>query len=89
MPCPQPFPQRNGALDAHFGVSATYDYFLNKFQRKGLDDKDSQIQAFIYVDADVNNAFWSGEAVIFGDGDSTNYGPFTAIDVCSHEVTFY
>lgn len=79
--------QANGALDVHIGVGATYDYFLEKFGRKGIDGNDSPIAAFVYVDEGFNNAFWNGEAVFFGDGDKETYGPFTAVDVCAHEVT--
>lgn len=80
-------PQKNGALDGHFGIAATYDWLLDRFNRRSVDGNDAPITAFIYTNQGVNNAFWNGESVIFGDGDSTTYGPFTAIDVCSHEVT--
>ncbi|MDX1685755.1 MAG: M4 family metallopeptidase, partial [Saprospiraceae bacterium] len=77
----------NGVLDAHVGVGASYDYFFNTFQRKGYDDKNTPIPVIVYIDQDFNNAFWNGESVTFGDGDGTNYGPFSAIDVCAHELT--
>lgn len=79
--------QVNGALDVHFGVAATYDFYKDRYQRDGIDGQGSPINAYIFVDSDFNNAYWDGTAVYFGDGDSLDYGPFTAIDVCAHEVT--
>jgi Zn-dependent metalloprotease len=34
------------------------------------------------------NAFWSGSAMAYGDGDtSLGYLPFTAIDITGHKIT--
>lgn len=77
--------QKNGVLDVHFGVGATYDFLKDQYGRDGIDGIGSPINAFVYVDADLNNAYWDGESIFFGDGDDVNYGPFAALDICAHE----
>ncbi len=36
---------------------------------------------------DYNNAAWASPYLVFGNGDSTTFGPFTSLDVVSHELT--
>ncbi|HNW89792.1 MAG TPA: M4 family metallopeptidase [Bacteroidales bacterium] len=75
------------ATDAHFGAEATYDYYLDKFGRDSYDGQGSSLISFVHYDVDYANAFWNGTCMTYGDGDGTQEGPFTALDVCAHELT--
>ena len=79
----------NAALDAHWGAEKTYDFWKNIFSRNSFDDNNSQIKSYVHFDdtptttAGMSNAFWNGSVMSYGDGSSK---PFTALDVCGHEI---
>ncbi|MCK9612929.1 MAG: M4 family metallopeptidase [Bacteroidales bacterium] len=75
------------ALDAHFGAEQTYDYYQNMHGRNSYDDNGSILLSYVHYDEDYANAFWDGTRMTYGDGDGTSQGPFTALDVCAHELT--
>ncbi len=84
---------RSGAVDAHFGASETYDFFLNL----GRDSIDGQGQSIVStVNATeanrvpMYNAFWDGinEQMVYGNPDPSQFHPFSAaLDVAAHELT--
>ncbi|HOY30618.1 MAG TPA: M4 family metallopeptidase [Bacteroidales bacterium] len=75
------------ATDAHFGAEVTYDYYMDKFSRDSYDDLGSPLISYVHYDVDYANAFWNGLCMTYGDGDGAQEGPFTALDVCAHELT--
>jgi Zn-dependent metalloprotease len=75
------------AYDVHWGLEATYDYFLTNFDRDSYDDNGSEINAFVHYDEDYANAFWSGEYLGFGDGNGISYGPLVSLEIVAHEYT--
>lgn len=74
-------------LDAHFGAEATYDFYWNSFGRDSYDDNGAPLISYVHYDVDYDNAFWNGTVMTYGDGDGSTTGPFTALDVCAHELT--
>lgn len=77
----------NAALDAHFGVEKTYDYFYNIHNRDSYDDNGSLLRSYVHYGNNVNNAYWSGSYMLYGDGDRTsNFNVLTAFDVTAHEL---
>lgn len=76
------------ALDAHWGMEQTYDFFLNTFNRNSYDNNGATIKNFVHFDNAMENAFWDPnlEALVFGDGAST-FSPLTSIDVAGHEFS--
>lgn len=76
------------AVDAHTYQGWTYDYYLKRFGRRGLDDKNTPIVGLVHpvLRANFNtvsqadfgsfvvNAFWNGAAgaMVYGDGLPTN-----------------
>lgn len=74
------------ATDAHWGAEMTYDYFFTKFGRNSLDNAGMKLLSYVHYDAGYNNAFWDGLRMTYGDG-SGGYSPFTALDICGHEIT--
>ncbi len=79
----------NAALDAHWGAEVTFDFWKNIFNRNSYDDKNAKIKSYVHYDSTPgdgigwSNANWNGSVMTYGDG-STN--PFTALDVCGHEI---
>ena len=77
----------NAALDAHFGTAKTYDYFLSKFNRNSYDNAGSVLRNYVHYSNNYFNAFWSGNSMVYGDGDNTNgYNPLTTVDIVGHEL---
>ncbi len=74
----------DAALDAHWGVEKTYDYFYNTFNRNGFDDNGQFIQVFVHYGNNYENAFSSENQLVFGDG-ATNFDALTSLDVVAHE----
>ena len=75
------------AGDAHYGAEATYDYYLEKFNRNSFDDNGAKIRSFVHYRSNYSNAFWNGLVMTYGDGNGTSYTPLTSVDVCGHEVS--
>ena len=77
------------ALDVHWGVETTYDYYLKKFNRKSYDNKGGIINCFVNIDDE--NAAWDVETQSLFFGRTTNTSnvmlPLTSLDVVSHEFT--
>lgn len=70
------------ALDVHWGVEMTYDYYYNKFGRNSYDNQGSVIRSFVnYPDS---NAYWTGNEMVFGEANSI---PWVSLDITAHELT--
>ena len=76
----------NAAQDAHWGAEMTYDFWKTIFNRDSFDDNNSLIKSYVHfrkTTANLNNAFWNGSFMTYGDGASR---PYTSIDICGHEI---
>lgn len=81
---------------AYDGAGDTYDFYDKIFQRNSLDDGGMTLISSVHV-AEVddfgklgpmNNAFWNGEQMAYGDGDDQIFRSFTrSLDVIGHELT--
>lgn len=79
----------NGMHDLFWGLQKTYDYYKQRLNRDGADNKKLPIKAFL-LDTEVYvNAFWSPTlwTLNFGIGDNGNFSALTSIDVVGHEFT--
>lgn len=75
----------NAALDAHWGVEKTYDYFKTTFNRNSYDNAGAVLKSYVHYSSSYDNAGWSGTEMIYGDG-ATVFRPLTAFDVTAHEL---
>jgi len=76
------------ATDAHFASEMTYDFYKNKFNRNSLDNNGLVLAAYVHYDTDLDNAFWDGGSMNYGDGSTTyNTTPYTTLDIGGHEIT--
>jgi Zn-dependent metalloprotease len=82
--------------EAYDGAGDTYDFYDRIFQRNSLDDNGMTLISSVHVGevddsgqlGPMNNAFWNGEQMAYGDGDGTLFLPFTkSLDVIGHELT--
>jgi Zn-dependent metalloprotease len=74
------------ALDVHWGVETTYDYYLNKFNRNSYNNNGALLLSFVNA-PNYPNSGWSssGHIMIYGV-DSINQ-PYVDLDVVAHEYT--
>jgi len=75
------------ATDAHWGAEMTYDFYKLKHNRNSIDNAGYHLLSYVHYDVNYDNAFWDGQKMTYGDGDGTTFTPFTALDVCGHEIT--
>ena len=86
------------AVDAHYGLSTTWDFYQNVFQRDGIDNQGTSpfavVHAFQGNGLMLDNAFWSPWyfGMIFGEGSYPGYAngymtSTTEIDITGHELT--
>ncbi|HEY3267572.1 MAG TPA: M4 family metallopeptidase [Armatimonadota bacterium] len=78
------------AVSAHIDSKAAYDYYRNTFQRKAIDDKDTTIASIVHVTdggLPMDNAYWNGRAMFYGDGASLFKPLAGGLDVAGHEMT--
>ncbi len=76
------------AVDVHYGVQQTWDYFAAQFGRRGIADDGRGAVALTHYGNRTNNAFWSDscQCMAFGDGDGRTKA-YTSLDVVAHELT--
>ncbi len=77
------------AADAHWAASRYYDWLRDSFGFNSIDNEGHELRSVIHLNEgeSVVNAFWNGRFATFGDGNCSEYGPLTSIDVVSHEFT--
>ncbi len=75
----------DAALDAHWGVVETYQYFKDTFGRNSYDNEGSPLYSFVHYSNNYENASWTGSAMVYGDGAST-LDALTSVDITAHEL---
>ena len=79
------------AVSAHYNAGQAYEYFRNVFGRQSITGNGTNIVSFINVTEDdgsrMDNAFWNGEFIFYGNGDQAFDFPLArALDVAGHEM---
>jgi Zn-dependent metalloprotease len=74
------------ALDVQWAGEKIYDYYFNVHGRNSIDGNGYQLTSYVHYSKNYANAFWNGQFMVFGDGNS-KYSSFTTIDICAHEIT--
>lgn len=80
------------AVSAHYHAQKAYDYFKNTFGRNSINGQGGNIVSLINVVEDDNsqmdNAFWNGQAMFYGNGNEAFTAPLQkALDVSGHEMS--
>jgi Zn-dependent metalloprotease len=78
-------------VSGHWNSIKSYQYFKNKFNRNSIDGAGGNIIAFVNVaesnGSSMENAFWNGAAMWYGNGGSTFRPLARGLDVGGHEMT--
>ncbi len=78
------------AVSAHSNMGLVYDYFYNTFGRNAIDGNGSTIISIIHVTDGgeaMDNAYWSGAYMAYGDGNVAFKPLGGGLDVAAHELT--
>jgi Zn-dependent metalloprotease len=74
----------NRAFD---GLGTTRQFYKEVLKRNSIDDEGLRLEAFVHFDRNLNNAFWDGSRMLFGDGDGQIFTDLTkSLDVIGHEL---
>jgi Zn-dependent metalloprotease len=82
----------DGVNEAYDYSGDVYDYYSQLFKRNSLDDKGMTLISSVHLSesdgSPLDNAFWNGEQMAYGDGDGVIFQRFTkSLDVVGHELT--
>lgn len=85
------FTNKKAGISAHYNAGVSFDYYKSKFNRNSIDGVGGNILSFVNVSDDdgtsMENAFWNGEAMWYGNG-GTIFKPLArGLDVGGHELT--
>ena len=75
------------AVGTHWGTQQVYNYYLNTFGRESFDNEGSPMIGVVHYGSNLVNAFWDGTQMTYGDGNGTEWGPLTSLDIIAHEFT--
>jgi bacillolysin len=79
------------AVSAHYNAGLCYEYYRTKFGRNSLDGKGGSIISVINIADDdgkgMDNAYWNGEFMGYGNGRDAFKPLAGALDVGGHEMT--
>ncbi|MEX2231603.1 MAG: M4 family metallopeptidase [Cyclobacteriaceae bacterium] len=79
------------AVSAHYNAGIAYDYFNSIYARNSMDGGGGTIISIINVTDEtgqlLDNAFWNGKAMFYGNGN-VGFKPLAgSLDVAGHEMT--
>lgn len=81
---------RNG-ISAHFNAITSYNYFRNTFNRNSINGEGGTVYSIINVtdenDEQMDNAFWNGIAMFYGNGKDAFSEFAGSLDVGGHEMS--
>lgn len=79
------------AVSAQYNASIAYEYYLTTHGRNSIDGKGGTIMSFVNVaDFDgggMDNAYWNGRGMFYGNGRIVFKPLASALDVAGHEMT--
>ena len=77
------------AVDAHYGVAMTWDYYKTVHGRNGIANDGKGALSRVHYGRSYSNAFWNDSCfcMTFGDGDGRSIYPLVDIDVAGHEMS--
>lgn len=79
------------AVSAHYNGGKSFDYYQATFGRNSIDGVGGNILAFVNITepdgSSMDNAFWNGAAMFYGEGGSSFKPLARGLDVAGHEMT--
>jgi bacillolysin len=78
------------SVSAHFNAGLAYEYFRTTHARRSINGKNGSILGFVNVTdggRTMDNAYWNGEAMFYGNGGSAFFPLARGLDVAGHEMS--
>jgi bacillolysin len=80
------------AVSAHYNAGRAYEYFRQTFNRNSINGQGGAIISLINIAEEdgsaMDNAFWNGAAMFYGNGNRAFNAPLAkALDVAGHEMS--
>ena len=78
------------AVSAHANMGRVFEFFYNRFGRKGIDGDGDTIISLIHVTdqgESMANAYWNGRFIAYGDGGDALKPLAGSLDVAAHEFS--
>ncbi|MFZ4545496.1 MAG: M4 family metallopeptidase, partial [Saprospiraceae bacterium] len=79
------------AISAHYNAGISYNYFKTVHARESINGKGGTINSIVNVaeknGGSLENAFWNGETMYYGNGGSAFFPLARSLDVAGHELT--
>jgi bacillolysin len=77
-------------VSAHYNAGKTFEYYTTTHGRNSINGLGGNIESFINVTdggAQMDNAYWNGEAMFYGNGKTVFSSLPKALDVAGHEIS--
>ncbi len=79
------------AVSAHYNAGIAYDYYKKTFNRESIDGAGGTIISLINITEktgkSMENAFWNGEMMFYGNGGTAFFPLARGLDVAGHEMS--
>jgi Zn-dependent metalloprotease len=73
---------------AYDNVGITLDFYVKVLGRNSIDGRGMQVDSSVHYGEQYANAMWTGEEMVFGDGDGVHVMGFAqSLDIVAHELT--
>jgi Zn-dependent metalloprotease len=74
--------------EAYRNAGYTYSFYRRVFGRSSLDGRGMVLRSSVHLSRKLNNAFWDGSEMVYGDGDGEIFVHLTRpLEVVAHELT--
>jgi len=78
---------QTAAVDAHYGIEMTYDFYKNTFGRNGIDNANRATYSRVHYSTAYDNAFWDDTCFCMTYGDGSSFKSLESLDVAGHEMS--
>jgi bacillolysin len=79
------------AISAHYNAGKSFEYFKDTLKRNSINGQGGTILSYINVaesdGSSMDNAFWNGESIFYGNGNTAFFSLARSLDVAAHEMT--
>ncbi|WP_308408794.1 M4 family metallopeptidase [Streptomyces sp. AC627_RSS907] len=80
--------EQTAAVDAAYGAQKTWDFYQERFGRKGIADDGVGARSRVHYGSGYANAFWDDRCFCMTYGDGVGDArPVTSMDIAAHEMT--
>ncbi len=78
---------QTAAVDAAYGIQATWDMYKNVLGRNGIDNTGQASYLRVHYSTSYDNAFWDDTCFCMTFGDGSQFKSLESVDVAGHEMS--